>query len=873
MGVPQSPSDRSAISRRLFNILTHSAPGFIWVADRDGYVNFVNRAWCEYTGLSPEASFGDGWMVAIHPHDIQKVEALWPLQDAGHDPVYQTQLRFRRKDGQYRWYLVKANPGANRENDWVGFSTDVHDLASIRARDRAQVNILSKLVSGEKVEAILEALCELGEEQLPGSRCTVLLLNEEGTGFTGGAAPFLPKHIQDMIPGTRVGPGVGTCGSAAFEKRDIVSASIASDPSWDAWRDVLSPLNIKACWSRPVYGAGGRVLATFGFYFFEERSPDDGEMESLDNLRHLAAVAIEKARTSQALQESEEHHRYTVEHNPQIPWTADAHGRILTVSSRWKNATGLPVASALGNGWFQVLHPDDVDRVKGYWSSRLRTGEAADLKYRIRLTDGSFRWVRARASPRLDSHGRIVRWYGAVEDIHDLELATERLRKQAYIDDTTRIPNRRALEEVLARKVGVADGRDTAAELLIVDINGFRHVNDRFGHETGDAALRLFARHLRECVSDDAFVARVTGDQFAIVPGQILDEAPLQRLATRISRALDERLGRSTKTRNMSVSIGCARLAPGGRSVELVRRAKAALYAAKTDSNQSARLFTPGLRREVDARIEQIELAWMALRSRWLVPYYQPKVDLATGALAGAEALLRVRHPVEGVLSPLSIWAALDAPKVSRAINDRMLRLVLSDLAQWKPWLVEVGSISVNLSTEMLRQEGLGRSLLRRLEGRNLAPRQLTIEITERVLMDDPALRMRRALQDLQSRGMRVSLDDFGTGFASLTHLQRLSVNEIKIDRSFVSALGTGGSGEAIVKSMIGLGRSMGVDVVAEGVETSLQASLLRAWGCRFAQGYYFNRPLPGQEFASIGRRGGKPYSRKLAQTSVPRSM
>jgi EAL domain-containing protein (putative c-di-GMP-specific phosphodiesterase class I) len=229
-------------------------------------------------------------------------------------------------------------------------------------------------------------------------------------------------------------------------------------------------------------------------------------------------------------------------------------------------------------------------------------------------------------------------------------------------------------------------------------------------------------------------------------------------------------------------------------------------------------------------------------------------IDLATGSVAGAEALLRVRHPVEGILSPRAVWAALDAPKVGKVLTDQILSLVLADVVQWGAWPEQLGSISVNLSAEALMQDGLADSLLQKLDRKALEPRLLTVEITERVLVDELAPRTRKCLEQLQRHGVRVSLDDFGTGFASLTHLQRLPVDEIKIDKSFVKDLGKGRSGTAIVKSMIHLGRNMGVDVVAEGVETAEQAELLKEWGCRFAQGYYFHRPMPASEFGPIWR-------------------
>src|SRR5690606_15381632 len=249
--------------------------------------------------------------------------------------------------------------------------------------------------------------------------------------------------------------------------------------------------------------------------FPDIRSPTAEELESLENLRQLAAIAIGKARTHETLAESEEHHRYTVEFNPQIPWTADPNGRILTVSSRWAQATGIPVESTLGTGWLQALHPDDRSGAIEYWSEHLASGEPVDLKYRIQRKEGSYRWVRARASARRDDRGAIIKWYGALEDIHDAEQAMERLRRQAYLDETTRLPNRRAFEELLAERIAAAD--DVPPKVLMLDIGGFRVLNERFGHEAGDAALRLFGRHLRKAIPQADIVARIAGDAFVVL--------------------------------------------------------------------------------------------------------------------------------------------------------------------------------------------------------------------------------------------------------------------------------------------------------------------------------------------------------------------
>ncbi len=847
---PSSSVGFSTRDSRLFDVLTHSVPGFVWLADEQGSVDFVNDAWCNYTGLDEHQSHGPGWLAAVHPEDVAALMEVWPPEPPAHGPAYETMMRFKRHDGTYRWHMVRANRVADTDNRWIGCSTDIHDVVTMQQRERAQLDILQMVANGEPTQRVLESLCSLGEKQLPGSRCSVLLVSQDGKRFEGGAAPFLPRKLQEKVASIDIGPGVGSCGTAAYEKRDVVSSDISTDPLWNDWRATFEPLGVKACWSRPVYGEDGSVVATYGFYFLEVRSPTTEELESLENLRQLAAIAISKARTHETLKESEEHHRYTVEFNPQIPWTADAKGRILTVSSRWTKATGIPVECALGAGWFKALHPDDTQRLIGYWSERLKTGQPVDLKFRIRLKEGPYRWVRSRAYPRHDDSGAIIKWYGAVEDVHDAELAMERLHRQAYLDEITRLPNRRAFEELLAEQL--AAGGNTPLKVLMLDIDGFRVVNERFGHEAGDAVLRLFGRYLCKTVPQADMVARIAGDALVVLLRGGGSNETLERFGTRIGKSLEQQLGHSAKTRLCGVSIGCVDVQPHDAADEVVRRARLALTAAKKAPHTTSVLFTPSLLKAAEDGFEQIELARKALKAGWITPFYQPMMDLRSGCVAGAEALLRIDHPRMGLKGPRTIWSALDAARIGRAINDRMISLVLEDLAAWSPWPQALGSVSINMSTEILTHLGFARSLLTKLDKRGIATSQVTVEITERVLVDQLSSRSHQTLRDLQLRGIRISLDDFGTGFASLTHLQQIPVNEIKIDQTFLKNLKPEGSNAAIVKSMIGLALNMGIDVVAEGVETADQALLLRQWGCRYAQGYYFHRPMRANDFAKL---------------------
>lgn len=822
----------------LFETLTLAVPGLVWVCDHQGQVEFNNAHWTEFTGMPQAAGLGHGWLDAIHPADAAGFRAQLPLVPTTLENV-QTEMRVRRHDGAYHRHLLSVRHVG--EGKWVGCAIDAHEWLTAELRDATQGGILDMVISGAELDQVLAELCRAAERQIPGATCSVLLVDAVKGTFTAGIAPNMPTGMMDAVPLIKIGTGVGSCGTAAFERRDVISRDIATDPLWDSWRELVSPLGFRACWSKPVFNARGEVIASFGFYFIEPREPTAAEDQELARLQGLASLAIERARMLEALRESEEHYRYTVEQNPQIPWTSDPKGNILSVSSRWADVTGIPQEEAMGNGWLKALHPDDVNPTTESWDEALSTGNPVDINYRLRMRDGLYRWARARATPRRSDGGAILRWYGTVEDVHEQYLANERLKRQAYQDELTALPNRRRFVEELRRRLVSAT---EPIGLMVLDMDDFKMVNDRYGHLTGDAVLRLFGRHLQRIVGPSEFVARLGGDEFAIIARDIADEECLLDRARAIEVALDARMRASKKSRSCRPSVGCTIGRPGEGADEVFKRADLALYSAKQAGKGRVRLFDPSIRSTATQRTEELELARNALREQWIEAFYQPVVSLSSGALRGFEALLRVRHPEKGVLSPHAVRAALDEPRLADAIGVRMAQLVIEDLARWDADARQHGQISINLATENLITPAFSDALFGLIEAKNVSCADIKLEITERVLMDDQDEVIRNALMCLRERGISISLDDFGTGYASLVHLQTLPVDEIKIDRSFVSGLGTSSNRGEIVQAMIGLAKAMKLVTVAEGIETQSEALTLAAWGCEFGQGYLFSRPM-----------------------------
>ncbi|QRM29575.1 GGDEF domain-containing phosphodiesterase [Microvirga sp. VF16] len=843
------------ISESLYHYAFELSRQIPWLADADGKVVQIGPGWAEWIGQPPEELVGNGWVKLVHPDDLPRLIQSRRASLATGTP-YQCEYRIKTADGSYRW--CRSSSAARRDEAgtiifWYGTTEDIHDRKEAEQTLHDHARVLEMVAAGQPVGEILAALCRLTEERIPGAWCSILLHDPQGGRLRHGAAPSLPAAYCAAIDGASVGPKAGSCGTAAHTRSSVIVTDIASDPLWADWRDLALGHGLRACWSKPVFSRSSEVLGTLALYYGEPRAPAGDEMMRMEALLHLAALAIERQRDDATLRESEEHHRHSVELNPQISWTADPQGNILDVSSRWYDRTGKRPEDSLGSGWAEALHPDDSALVIERWSHSVATGEDLDVDYRLRMADGTYRWFRSRAAARRSDDGTVIRWYGAAEDIHDRKLTEETLRWAAHHDDLTGLANRRLFRERLQQALdGISDAHP-AAGLLVMDLDHLKQINDRFGHDAGDDLLKEFAQRLRSVVRPADTVARLGGDEFAVLLPEIAGESDVVAMADSILARMQEPLKRDGRLLDCRTSIGGAIAAGFSMSPEeLQKQADLALYRSKTTGRGSFKMFVPTMREESQKTASALEVAARAVTSDWIVPFYQPKVVLASGALGGFEALLRWRHPHNGIQSPEQIAPAFDDTELGTAIGERMRSCIFRDIRGWLDAGLSVGRIAINASAAEFRRDNYAERVLDDLRRMDVPARCLEVEVTESVFLGSGAEYVERALRTLCAEGVTIALDDFGTGYASLSHLKRFPVDAIKIDRTFVSGLETDADDAAIVRALLNLGRNLGIEVVAEGVESAFQATLLQRMSCDLVQGYHFGRPMPAENVPSF---------------------
>lgn len=450
-------------------------------------------------------------------------------------------------------------------------------------------------------------------------------------------------------------------------------------------------------------------------------------------------------------------------------------------------------------------------------------------------------WLEVRAFPTGSSLSIFF------HDITEAKKARDEIYRLAHHDALTGLPNRAMFLKTLETSLAEAVVSRGSRAVVHVDLDDFKNINDTLGHDAGDAMLVAAAQRLRKWVPASGLVGRVGGDEFALLLCEEISMSQVEILMAELKDAMNVPVSYMTAELSCRASFGVALFPQSdNRPSELMKNADLALYSAKRAGGNQHAFFDPQVRQLIQQRLSALSCARDALARDAILPFYQPKISFETGRVKGFEALLRWMHPREGIQPPFLIKDAFEDPILAVELGRRMRDKVIADMQQWRAAGVDFGSIAVNVSAQELVRANFSAEVLSRLKAAGLPSSMLEIEVTETVFLDDGSNRIENELNDLHQNGVSIALDDFGTGYASLTHLNKFPVSWLKIDQSFVKGLSTDPDVAAIVKAIMGLSHSLGIRVVAEGVETLEQWKLLKNRSCDLAQGYLISKPMSG---------------------------
>jgi len=484
-------------------------PTLAWVCRPDGTTAFLNQRWLDYTGLAMAQALGQGWQGPIHPDDRGTLRETWARLSASGAPG-EAEARLRRGDGAYRWCLVRVVPVRDALGHlihWSGTATDIEDRKQAEAALQwskallvGEKRVLEMIAQGEALPRILEALCQVVEAQASDLLSSCLVLDTHGTRLRHAAAPRLPQSYIDAIDGVAIGPTGGSCITAAYRAAPVVVADIAADPLWATYRHLPLAHGLRACWSAPILSAAGQVLGTFALYYREPRRPRPQDLEVLEQIAAVAAVAIQHQRAHERVRHEEQELRRIIDAIPQTIVVLGPDGRTLSVNQATLAYTGLTLDEVMAADFrTRVFHPDDVARLHDERQQALARGFPFENEQRARRHDGQYRWFLNRYNPLRDDQGRLVRWYVTGTDIDERKQAeermcTENLALREDIDRTSMfeeiVGSSEALRTVLRHVAQVAP---TEATVLILGETGTgKELIARAIHKRSPRATRAF---------------------------------------------------------------------------------------------------------------------------------------------------------------------------------------------------------------------------------------------------------------------------------------------------------------------------------------------------------------------------------------------
>ncbi len=718
--------------RLLKSVVVNSNDG-VMVAEADtndplaSKIAYVNEAFTRITGYADVEAVGKTPRILYGPKTdaalLERIRtAVKKWESTRGDVIHY------RKDGSEFWVDLNVVPIVDERGAftyWVSVLRETTDRKRAEILERDRNRALELVASNGSLESVLERLANLVENQRSDLACSVLLVRDNR--LRHGAAPSLPRTIADAFDGVEVTGEAAPC-VAALHGKPVFIPDAAANPSFQEQAGVLRNLGLRACWCFPILSGEGRVLGVFAIYFREQREPAASEVELMEMVSRLAAVAVEQ------------------------------------------------------------------------------------------------------------------------RDLND------RLAYQAMHDALTGLPNRFLFEDRLHQALAQAKRHDWHVAVLFIDLDRFKQINDTLGHSVGDALLQQVSRRLETCLRRTDSLARMGGDEFQLILSELRDPQDALRVSQKLLDSLKAPFHVDTYELFVTASIGISLFPRDGRdAATLLRNADSAMYRAKNQGKNSFQFFTPDLGATA---LEQLELEndlRRAMAGGEFRLYYQPQLEI-NGQLVGLEALLVWNHPKLGLIPPMQFIPLAEESGLIVEIGEWVLVEVCRQSAAWRQAGYDRVKIAANVSSMQFARADFVSIVSQILSQSNVDPSGLELELTESVVMREFE-ESSRQLERLRSLGVSIAIDDFGTGYSSLSYLRNLPIDTIKIDRSFIKDLDVGSSTMPLVQAIVSLAHGLGLNVVAEGVETETELRALRSVGCDKVQGYYLGEPLPAESVERLLHR------------------
>lgn len=795
-------------SEERFRNMANQAPALIWMADTQNMGTWYNKRWFEYTGRTMELELGFGWIEGMHPDDRPRCAAFCQKAFDGRQ-TFDMEFRLRRADGNYGWI---ADTGVPRFDDngqfigYIGYCWDITERKTIESQLRKSRQLLEAIVEHIPVMVFVKRASDL----------TFELFNRAGENLLGYSRnDLLGKGNYDFWPKEQ-----GDCFTAADRK-------------------VLSSEQVTEIPEEPIQTASGetRYLHTWKIALREEN----------DEPSHLLGISIDITERKRAL-ENLLITASVFDSSQEAILITDANNAIIDVNSAFSKITGYSRDEVLGKNP-KLLNSGHQDKTfytamwetiaqKKSWRGEIWNRRKSGEIYAEQLSISAIR----------DNDDKVQRYVAVFSDISHIKAHEDELSRVAHYDALTGIPNRVLLSDRMRQAIAQTAREQTMMAVCYLDLDGFKQINDTLGHEAGDQVLIEIAKRIGSTIRGGDSVARLGGDEFVVLLLGLKQGEECATTLERLLAAIAQPITVKNKPCMVSASIGVS-IYPleDVDSDTLLRHADQAMYVAKQSGKNRFHIYDPALDKRARDQHEFLKSIRLGLKQKQFELYYQPKINLRTKKLVGAEALIRWRHPERGLLLPAEFLPYIENAELDIEIGEWVIATALVQIKHWQNVGLDI-EVSINISGYHLESPGFMEMLRQQLSGYpEMPPGKFQIEVLETVALNDIEV-VRGIIESCNKMGVAFALDDFGTGYSSLSYLSRLPVDVLKIDQSFVRDMLEDKGDMAIVQGIVALARAFERQTVAEGIETDGHYQALLDMGCELGQGYRIAHPMTADE-------------------------
>ena len=811
--------ERIRESEERFRLMADSAQALIWVSGPDKLCTWFNKEWLDFTGRTMEQEIGNGWAEGVHSDDLQPCLDIYTSRFDRREPFHM-EYRLKRHDGEYRWIYDSGAPRFDKNGNFFGYIGSCFDITERKQAEDEARNAHKLLMASIQQMPVAYVRFDNQFRVAEWNKAA-----ESIFGFTRDE--IMGKHPFGLFVQEELRPVIEDVA------RKLLSGIVADYSA--SGNNIRKDGTVISCkWhNRPLVGMDGKIS---GVICMAE--------DVTEHLRAESALRLQSEITANAAEG--------------IALIGADDGIIQYVNRQFEALFGYGHGELTGKHISIINAPTDktpqetadgiMRTIKEYgaWN-----GELLNQK-----KDGTKVWTSGNVStfqhPEL---GMLLITYQ--RDITEKKKSEEMIWKQANFDQLTGLPNRHMFHDRLVQEIKKANRTNQKLALMFVDLDRFKEVNDTLGHDMGDILLREATRRINDCVRATDMVARMGGDEFTITMTDIADIGSVERVAQAILLKLAEPFHLETEVAFVSGSIGITLYPDDSSEIEgLLKNADQAMYVAKNLGRNRHSYFTHALHETAQTRLHLVNDLRGALAAGQFMVYFQPIVDMATGAIYKAEALIRWQHPERGMVSPAEFIPLAEETGLIFEIGDWVFNESVHWVKRWREAHHPEFQVSVNKSPmQFYKHSDEHSAWLKQLHELGLPGQSIVIEITEGLLMGaEPAIG--DALFSYRDAGIQIAIDDFGTGYSSLAYLNRFNIDYLKIDQSFTRNITPDSNDMALAEAIIVMAHKLDLKVIAEGVETETQRDLLAAAGCDYAQGYLYSRAVAPEEFEKLLKHG-----------------